>query len=160
MRSALDEAKRAFSEDETPVGAVVTRGGVIIGRGRNERSGKRMPLAHAEMTAINEAGKSLGNWRLDECTLYVTLEPCLMCAGAIMESRVARVVYGAADPKAGAAGSLYDVLRDPRMPRRCLVTRGVLKDECSSLLKKFFLAKRANAKLEPDSLNPAPALRP
>jgi tRNA(adenine34) deaminase len=146
MLSALDEAKRAFAEDETPVGAVVTRGGVIIGRGRNARSQKRMPLAHAEMAAINEAGKTLGSWRLDECTLYVTLEPCLMCAGAIIETRVARVVYGASDPKAGAAGSIYNVLRDPRMPRKCLVTRGVLKDECSSLLKKFFLAKRTSAK--------------
>jgi tRNA(adenine34) deaminase len=148
MQSALKEAERAFSEDETPVGAVIVRGGVIIGRGRNERSGKKMPLAHAEMTAINEAGRSLGNWRLDECTLYVTLEPCVMCAGAIMETRIARLVYGASDPKAGAAGSIYDVPRDPRMPRKCLVTRGVLKDECSSLLKKFFLAKRERARQE------------
>jgi tRNA(adenine34) deaminase len=142
MTSALEEAKRAFVEGETPIGAVIAHGGTIIGRGRNERSSKSLPLAHAEMNAISEAGKTLGNWRLDGCTLYVTLEPCLMCAGAIMETRVGRVVYGARDPKAGAAGSLYDVLRDPRMPHRCRVTAGVLETECADLLKRFFLEKR------------------
>lgn len=145
MLNALDEAQKAFDDDETPVGAVVVKDGVIIGRGRNERSSKRLPLAHAEMNAISEAARAAGNWRLDGCTLYVTLEPCVMCAGAIMETRIARVVYGARDPKAGAAGSLYDVLRDPRMPHRCRVTDAVLSAECAALLKRFFLAKRGRA---------------
>jgi tRNA(adenine34) deaminase len=101
------------------------------------------------MSAISEAAGFLKNWRLDGCTLYVTLEPCLMCAGAIMETRVARVVYGARDPKAGAAGSLYDVLRDPRLPHRCRVTGGVLEAECSGLLKRFFLEKRGRGKRRP-----------
>jgi tRNA(adenine34) deaminase len=149
MLDALDEAKKAFEDDETPVGAVVVRGGEVIGRGRNERSSKRLPLAHAEMNAISEAARAINNWRLDECTLYVTLEPCVMCAGAIMETRIARVVYGARDPKAGAVGSLYDVLRDPRMPHRCRVTGAVLEIECSALLKRFFLSKRARAKQAP-----------
>lgn len=142
MMSALEEAKRAYEEDETPVGAVMVHGGAVIGRGRNERSSKSLPLAHAEMNAISEAAGFLKNWRLDGCTLYVTLEPCLMCAGALMQTRVTRVVYGASDPKAGAAGSLYDVLRDSRLPHRCRVTRGVLEAECSGLLKRFFLEKR------------------
>ncbi|MDR0648718.1 MAG: tRNA adenosine(34) deaminase TadA [Synergistaceae bacterium] len=146
MLNALDEAKKAFDDDETPVGAVVVKDGVIIGRGRNERSSKHLPLAHAEINAISEAAKAIDNWRLDGCALYVTLEPCIMCAGAIMETRVARVVYGARDPKAGAAGSLYDVLNDRRMPHRCNVTGGVLDVECSALLKKFFLAKRVSAR--------------
>jgi tRNA(adenine34) deaminase len=142
MMIALEEAKKAFSEDETPIGAVIVQGGEIIARGRNERSSRSLPLAHAEMNAISEAGRAIGNWRLDSCTLYVTLEPCIMCAGAIMETRVARVVYGARDPKAGAAGSLYDVLRDPRLPHRCRVRGGVLEAECADLLKRFFLEKR------------------
>lgn len=149
MMSALEEAKRAYEEDETPVGAVMVRGGAVIGRGRNERSSKSLPLAHAEMNAISEAAGFLKNWRLDGCTLYVTLEPCLMCAGALMQTRVTRVVYGASDPKAGAAGSLYDVLRDSRLPHRCRVTRGVLETECSGLLKRFFLEKRALKKQGP-----------
>jgi tRNA(adenine34) deaminase len=148
MLSALDEAKRAFVRNEIPVGAVVVHDGVIIGRGSNERLIGSMPFAHAEMMALAEAGETLGTWRFDGCTLYVTLEPCLMCAGAIIQTRVTRVVFGAKDPKAGAAGSIYDVFRDARMPFRCSVTSGVLRVECASLLKKFFLSRRErNAKV-------------
>jgi tRNA(adenine34) deaminase len=142
MRVALEEAVRAFAAGEIPVGAVIVMDGGIIGRGSNERLIRSMPFAHAEMSAIASAGEVLSSWRFDACTLYVTLEPCLMCAGAIIETRVSRVVYGTTDPRAGAAGSLYDVLSDPRLPRRCSVTKGVLAAECSALLKKFFLARR------------------
>jgi tRNA(adenine34) deaminase len=142
MLNALDEAKKALMDGEIPVGAVIVRNGAIIGQGRNERASKSLPLAHAEINAIMEAADALGSWRLDDCTLYVTLEPCLMCSGAILETRIPRVVYGAPDPKAGAAGSLYNVLRDPRMPHRCSVVKGVLAVECSALLKSFFLKKR------------------
>ena len=142
MREAICEAQHSLARGEIPVGAVVTRGGRIVGRGSNDRLRSSLPFAHAEMTAIAEAGAALGAWRFDDCTLYVTLEPCPMCAGAIVQTRVARVVYGARDPKAGAAGSLYDILRDPRMAHRCLVTGGVLERECAELLRVFFQAKR------------------
>jgi tRNA(adenine34) deaminase len=142
MRAALSEARRALASGEIPVGAVVVMDGQIIGRGCNERSIKVMPLAHAEMTAISEAGGRIGSWRLDRCTLYVTLEPCPMCAGAMVQTRVRRVVYGARDPRAGAAGTLYDILRDPRMPHRCSVTGGILGDECAELLREFFRSRR------------------
>ncbi|MDR3332958.1 MAG: tRNA adenosine(34) deaminase TadA [Synergistaceae bacterium] len=143
MRAALEEAMLAMSGGEIPVGAVLVYRGEIIGRGGNERSIKIMPFAHAEMTALSEAGKKIGSWRFDDCTLYVTLEPCPMCAGAIIQTRVSRVVYGARDPRAGAAGTLYDILRDPRMPHRCRVTSGVLGSECAELLQKFFRTRRA-----------------
>jgi tRNA(adenine34) deaminase len=146
MRAALEEAWRAFSAGEIPVGALVVRDGQIIGRGGNERLIRSMPFAHAEMNALACAGDALSSWRFDGCTLYVTLEPCLMCAGAIIETRVSKVVYGAADPRAGAAGSLYDILNDPRLPRRCSVTKGILASECSALLKKFFLSKRVEGR--------------
>jgi tRNA(adenine34) deaminase len=144
MQSALKEAITAFEKGEIPVGAVVARDGVIIGRGSNERLIRSLPFAHAEMKALAEAGEFLGSWRFDRCTLYVTLEPCLMCAGAVLQTRTSRVVFGARDPKAGAAGSLYDVLRDRRMPHRCRVTGGVLAAECAAILKKFFLTRRIN----------------
>jgi len=142
MREAICEAQHSLALGEIPVGAVVTRGGRIVGRGSNDRLRSSLPFAHAEMTALAEAGAALGTWRFDDCTLYVTLEPCPMCAGAIVQTRVARVVYGARDPKAGAAGSLYDILRDPRMAHRCLVTGGVLERECAELLRGFFQSKR------------------
>ncbi|MDR1916012.1 MAG: nucleoside deaminase, partial [Synergistaceae bacterium] len=121
MEIALNEARIALSQDEIPVGAVIVRGGEIIGRGSNSRALDSLPFAHAEMSALADAGRRLGTWRFDECTLYVTLEPCPMCAGAIVQTRVRQVVYGASDPKAGAAGTLYNILRDPRMPYRCEV---------------------------------------
>jgi tRNA(adenine34) deaminase len=152
MLNALDEAKKALINGEIPVGAIIVRNGTIIGQGRNERAAKSMPLAHAEINAIMGAADALMSWRLDGCTLYVTLEPCLMCAGAILETRIPRVVYGASDPKAGAAGSLYNVLRDPRMPHKCSVVKGVLAVECSALLKRFFLKKRmSNSQPEENS---------
>ena len=142
MREAMIEAERACEDGEIPVGAVVTRGGEIVGRGRNGRRSGNMPFAHAEMCALSEAGKNLRAWRFDGCELYVTLEPCPMCAGAIVQTRISRVVYGASDPKAGAAGTLYDILRDPRMPHRCKVTSGVMAAEAAALLRKFFMGRR------------------
>jgi tRNA(adenine34) deaminase len=155
MLAALSEAKRAMEAGEIPVGAVVVRNGVIIGKGSNERLIHSLPFAHAEMRALSEAGAALDSWRFDDCTLYVTLEPCPMCAGAIVQTRVSRVVFGARDPKSGAAGSLYDILRDSRMPHKCLVTEGVLAVECSVLLKNFFLRKRGRSK-NVGSANSAP----
>ena len=142
MREAMAEAERALDEGEIPVGAVVTLNGEIVGRGRNGRRSGNMPFAHAEICALSEAGKNLNAWRFDGCALYVTLEPCAMCAGAIVQTRVSRVVYGASDPRAGAAGTLYDILRDPRMSHRCLVTSGVMEAEAAALLRKFFSARR------------------
>lgn len=142
MREALREARYASDRDEIPVGAIVARAGVIVGRGSNDRLRGRLPFAHAEMSALAEAGDALGTWRFDNCTLYTTLEPCPMCAGAAVQTRVARVVFGARDPRAGAAGSLYDILRDPRMPHRCGVSEGILAHECSELLREFFKNRR------------------
>jgi tRNA(adenine34) deaminase len=149
MRAALLEARLALSEGEIPVGAVMTMDGRIIGRGHNKRSMTHMPFAHAEMAAISTAGNSTGLWRFDGCTLYVTLEPCPMCAGAIVQTRVHRVVYGTRDPKAGAAGSLYDILRDPRMSHRCAVTGGVLGAECEALIHEFFRSRRSSKQTPP-----------
>ncbi len=142
MNEALREAREAFEKNEIPVGAIVVRDGEIVGRGSNDRLRSSLPFAHAEMVALAEAGKTLGTWRFDGCALYVTLEPCPMCAGAIIQTRVSRVVFGARDPRAGAAGSLYDILRDPRMAHRCQVKEGVLAQECAALLQKFFRARR------------------
>jgi tRNA(adenine34) deaminase len=141
MREALNEAKNALLQGEIPVGAVVVSKGMIAGRGHNH-SGQSAPFAHAEMLALSDAGENLRRGRFDGCTLYVTLEPCPMCAGAIMQTRVSRVVYGAKDPRAGAAGTLYDILRDPRMAHKCEVADGVLASEALELLQKFFRARR------------------
>ena len=140
MRLALQEAELAPSTGDVPVGAVVLGpdGRTVIGRGRNEREATGDPTAHAEVLAIREAAKAVGEWRLTGCTLVVTLEPCTMCAGAIVLSRLDRVVYGAVDPKAGAAGSLWDVIRDRRLNHRPEVIHGVLADECAALLTRFF----------------------
>jgi tRNA(adenine34) deaminase len=146
MKEALSDAALALDMDEIPVGAIVARGGEIIARGRNMRREAASPLAHAEMIAIAEAGEFLGGWRLDGCTLYVTLEPCPMCAGAMVQSRVSRVVYGAPDPRAGAAGSLYDILRDPRTPHRCEVTGGVMAAESAEMLRRFFAKRRRDVR--------------
>ncbi|MDR1472423.1 MAG: tRNA adenosine(34) deaminase TadA [Synergistaceae bacterium] len=142
MMMALDEARAALSRGEIPVGAVVVLDGAVIGRGGNGRAVCSLPFAHAEMSALEEAGRSIGAWRFDNCTLYVTLEPCPMCAGAIVQTRVRRVVYGASDPKAGAAGTLYDIPRDPRMPHRCEVRSGLMALESTELLRKFFSERR------------------
>ena len=141
MRAALDEASSAG--EDVPVGAVVLDGsGEIIGRGRNLREAQADPAAHAEIIAIRAAGEARGSWRLDDCTLVVTLEPCTMCAGAVLAGRMRRLVYGARDPKAGAAGSIWDVLHDPRLGEPVEVVGGVLEEECSALLRDFFARRR------------------
>jgi tRNA(adenine34) deaminase len=142
MRVALAEARLAAEHGDTPVGAVVVRGGEPIAIGRNERELRGDPTAHAEMIALRKAARATGNWRVLDSTLYVTLEPCAMCAGAIVLARVPRVVFGAPDPKAGAAGSVLDVLSEPRLNHRPLVRAGVLADECGDLLRAFFAARR------------------
>lgn len=139
MRLALAEAASAVRSGDVPVGAVVMSPvGDVIGRGRNERELRRDPTAHAELLALRAASGALRSWRLTDCTLVVTLEPCTMCAGAAVLARVARVVYGAIDPKAGAAGSLWDVVRDPRLNHRPEVIGGVLAEECGAVLRDFF----------------------
>ncbi|MDX1643749.1 MAG: tRNA adenosine(34) deaminase TadA [Thermoanaerobaculia bacterium] len=138
MRLALAEAERAAAMGEVPVGAVVVSGDEVVGRGHNRRESERDPLAHAEIEAIRRAARTLGEWRLVGSTMYVTLEPCAMCAGALVNSRVDRLVYGAADPKAGFCGSLGDLVRDGRLNHRLAVTSGVLEEECGGLLRRFF----------------------
>jgi tRNA(adenine34) deaminase len=143
MSAALQEARAAMAHDDVPIGAVVVHDdGRVIGRGRNERELREDPTAHAEVLALREAAAALGTWRVLESTLYVTLEPCTMCAGAIVLSRVPRVVYATADPKAGAAGSVLDVLADTRLNHRPEVIAGVLADEAAELLRSFFRARR------------------
>ena len=142
MRLALREAERALAHDDVPVGAVIVREGEVIGAGHNERELREDPTAHAETIAIREAARALGSWRLIGTVLYVTLEPCAMCAGAIVLGRIPRVVYGAVDPKAGAAGSVLDILAEPRLNHRPEVAGGLLEDECGELLKAFFRSRR------------------
>ncbi len=142
MRAALREAEEAARRDEVPVGAVVVHGGRIVGRGHNQREMLKDPTAHAEMIAITQAAAALEGWRLLGTTLYVTLEPCLMCSGAIVNARIPRVVFGAPDPRAGACGSVYQVGLDARLNHRFDVTKGVLGPECAALLQEFFGKKR------------------
>ncbi len=142
MRLALREAERASEHGDVPIGAVVVHAGEVIAAGRNERELRQDPTAHAEILALRAAAQELGSWRVLETTLYVTLEPCAMCAGAIVLARVPRVFYGASDPKAGAAGSVLDVLSEPRLNHRPEVRRGVLGEECGALLSRFFAARR------------------
>ena len=142
MRLALREAERALGHDDVPVGAVVVHGGEVIGAGHNERELREDPSAHAEMLAIREAARALGSWRLLDTVLYVTLEPCAMCAGAIVLGRIPRVVYGAVDPKAGAAGSVLDILAEPRLNHHPAVAGGLLEEECAELLRAFFRSRR------------------
>ena len=142
MREAIAEAEKALAEGEVPVGAVVVRDGVVIARGHNRREAWRDPTAHAELLAIREAAAATGGWRLEGTTLYVTVEPCPMCAGAVVLARIPEVVYGADDPKAGAAGSVMEVLREPRFNHRARVVRGVLEEECSEVLRRFFRGLR------------------
>lgn len=146
MRQALTLAEQAMQNDEVPVGALVTFGNKVIGAGWNQRESLQDPTAHAEMIAITQASASLSSWRLCDCTLYVTLEPCPMCAGAILQARFARVVYGAADPKAGAVDSLFRLLDDSRLNHRCQVTSGVLAEQCGGILSHFFQMKRQQGK--------------
>lgn len=142
MRAALREARAAAAADEVPIGCVVVHQGMILGRGRNQVEALHDATAHAEIVAIGAASTALESWRLTDCTLYVTIEPCAMCAGAIVLARVTRLVYGADDPKAGACGSVLDVTGERRLNHRVEITRGVLADECGHLLREFFAKKR------------------
>ena len=142
MEAALAEARAALDSGDVPVGAVVVRRGRIIGRGHNQRELLHDPTAHAEMIAISAAAQELRSRRLTDCDLYVTLEPCVMCAGAIVHAQIRRLVYGATDPKAGACGSLFDITTDPRLNHRVEVEPGVLEDRCARLLRDFFRARR------------------
>lgn len=145
MGSALDEARLAVAHGDVPVGAIVVDGhGAIIGRGHNRREVDADPLGHAELAALREAAASIGGWRLDGCTLVVTLEPCTMCAGALVQSRIATLVYGADDEKAGAVVSLFDAVRDPRLNHIPVVVRGVRAQECATLLREFFAQRRTD----------------
>ena len=144
MAKALCQAQAAARKGEVPVGAVVVREGSIVARAHNLRETRRDPAAHAELIALQRAAKKLGGWRLMDCTVYVTLEPCPMCAGAMINARVARVVFGAFDPKAGCCGTLYQLIQDGRFNHTCSVTGGVLEAECAGILKEFFARKRRN----------------
>jgi tRNA(adenine34) deaminase len=142
MRLAIREAERALEHDDVPVGAVIVSDGEVLASGHNERELRQDPSAHAELLAIREAARLLGSWRLLDCVLYVTLEPCAMCAGAIVLARLPRVIYAASDPKAGAAGSVLDVLAEPRLNHRPEVAAGLFADESSALLREFFASRR------------------
>lgn len=148
MREAVRQAKKAYRLDETPIGCVIVHDGKIIGRGYNRRNTDKSPLAHAEISAIKKASKKLGDWRLEECTLYVTLEPCQMCAGAIVQSRVTRVVVGCMNPKAGCAGSVLNLLDVKEFNHQAELTTGVLEEECSQMMKQFFRELREKKKKE------------
>jgi tRNA(adenine34) deaminase len=144
MGLALEQAREAEAHGDVPIGAVVARGEEVLGAAGNERELRRDPTAHAELLAIRAAAEALGGWRLPGTTLYITLEPCAMCAGAIVLARIPAVVYGAPDPKAGAAGSVLDILGEPALNHRPQVTGGVMEDECADLLRGFFSSRRAS----------------
>ncbi len=146
MRAALALAEEAWRRGEVPVGAVVVADGKIVGRGFNAPIEGHDPTAHAEIAALRDGAQALGNYRLPDCDLYVTLEPCPMCAGAIMQARIRRLVFGAPDPKTGACGSVVNLFAEPRLNHHTLVTRGVLAEECGGLLKEFFAGRRNGAR--------------
>ena len=142
MRMALQQAEQAYAENEVPVGAVITRGERVIAAAYNQREQLRDPTAHAEIIAITQAATTLEDWRLEDCSMYVTLEPCSMCAGAIIQARIPHVVYGATDPKAGAVNSLFHMLDDYRLNHRAQVVAGVLAEPCGAILTQFFADQR------------------
>ena len=142
MRRALDEARRCLTWGDVPIGAVVARGDAVLAASGNERERRQDPTAHAEVLALRGAAERIGRWRLDGCTIYVTLEPCAMCAGALVLARIDRLVYGAADPKAGFCGSLGNLVQDPRLNHAVEITAGVLEGECAELLRSFFRERR------------------
>ena len=146
MKQAIKQAKKAYALDEVPIGCVIVAGDKIIARGYNRRNTDKNPLAHAELSAIRKASKKTGDWRLEECTMYVTLEPCQMCAGAIVQARIPRVVIGCMNPKAGCAGSIINLLDMKEFNHQVEVKRGVLGDECSAMLKDFFAWLRESRK--------------
>ncbi len=151
MKEALKEAKKAYKLGEVPIGCVIVYEGKIIGRGYNRRKTDHSTLSHAEITAIKKASKVMGDWRLEGCTLYVTLEPCQMCSGAIIQARIDRVVMGCMNPKAGCGGSLLNILESPLFNHQAEVTRGVLEEECSEILTRFFKELRVRLKTEKDA---------
>ena len=138
MKKALHQAKRAAAIGEIPIGCVIVRDGKVIARGFNQRRSRKTTLAHAEMTAIDRASRKLGDWRLEGCTMYVTLEPCQMCSGALVQSRIDRVVIGTMNPKAGCAGSILNILRMPEFNHQVEITKGVMEEESQALIRKFF----------------------
>jgi tRNA(adenine34) deaminase len=146
MKEALKLARKAGKLMEVPIGCVIVHDGKIIGRGYNRRNTDKTTLGHAEITAIKRASKVIGDWRLEECTIYITLEPCQMCAGAIVQARIPRVVIGSMNPKAGCGGSILNILEMPQFNHVCSVTRGVLGDECGALLTNFFRELRETKK--------------
>ena len=146
MKQAVKQAKKAYDKLETPIGCVIVHEGKIIARGYNKRNMKKNTLAHAEILAINKASKVLGDWRLEDCTMYVTLEPCPMCAGAIVQARIPRVVIGSMNPKAGCAGSVLNLLQQDGLNHQVEVTKGVLAEECSGLMTSFFRELRKKKK--------------
>ena len=148
MKAALAQAKKAYQLGEVPIGCVIVYQGKIIGRGYNRRNTDKSTLAHAEITAIRKASKYIGDWRLEDCTLYVTLEPCQMCAGAIVQARIPEVVMGCMNPKAGCAGSILNILDMPQFNHQVSATKGIMEQECSDLLKKFFVELRERNKIE------------
>ena len=152
MKAAIREAKKAWALGEVPIGCVIVHDGQVIGRGYNRRNTDKSTLAHAEITAIKRASKKLGDWRLEECTLYVTLEPCQMCAGAIIQSRIPRVVVGCMNPKAGCAGSVLNLLDVQAFNHQAEVKTKVLEEECSLMMKQFFRELRAKQKMKKKSL--------
>ncbi|UTB81499.1 tRNA adenosine(34) deaminase TadA [Staphylococcus carnosus] len=151
MKLTLEEAKKAERIGEVPIGAIVVKEGEVIARAHNLRETVQQPTAHAEHIAIEKAAEAVGSWRLEDCTLYVTLEPCVMCSGAIVMSRIPRVVYGASDPKGGCSGSLMDLLQEPRFNHRAEVVSGVLENECGAILKSFFKQLREKKKAAKNS---------
>ena len=153
MREALKQAKKAYSLGEVPIGCVIVHEGKIIGRGYNRRNTDKNTLSHAEITAIKKASKVIGDWRLEECTIYVTLEPCQMCAGAIVQARIPEAVIGCMNPKAGCAGSILNVLEMPEFNHQVTVTRGIMEQECSEMLKTFFAELRIRNKAEKKQRN-------
>ncbi|MCH7733505.1 MAG: nucleoside deaminase [Candidatus Marinimicrobia bacterium] len=142
MRLALKEAKKAFESGEVPVGCVIVRANTVIGKGYNQREQLKDPTAHAEIIAITAAANFLNDWRLEKCTLYVTKEPCAMCAGAILNARVEKIIFGCYDEKEGCCGSLYNICADPRFSHKCAVRGGVLEDACQTIIVSFFKSKR------------------
>ena len=148
MKEALKQAKKALALGEVPIGCVIVHKGKIIGRGYNRRNTDKSTLAHAEITAIRKASKYIGDWRLEECNIYITLEPCQMCAGAIIQARIPEVVMGCMNPKAGCGGSVLNILETPQFNHQALVTRGILEQECADLLKSFFTDLRERNKRE------------
>ena len=151
MKAALREAKKAYKLEEVPIGCVIVQNDKIIARGYNRRNTDKNTLAHAEITAINKASKVIGDWRLEECTLYVTLEPCQMCAGAIVQARIPKVVMACMNPKAGCAGSILNILDMPQFNHQVEMTKGVLEEECSRMLKEFFIELRERNKREKEA---------